>query len=81
MSGDFSLSHDTYDEDRLCPARNFADANIYLVLANMIATIDIVRAVDEQGREIVPEHAYKSGFVQSVFFFFSTHNLSDSDVY
>lgn len=48
---------------RLCPARAFADRNVFLVLATMVATLEISRAVDEQGREIVPEHAYKSGFV------------------
>ncbi|THH23143.1 hypothetical protein EUX98_g8040 [Antrodiella citrinella] len=49
---------------RLCPARNFADANVFLVLATMVATLDISGAIDEQGREIIPEHAYKAGFVQ-----------------
>ncbi|KAH8100340.1 cytochrome P450 [Cristinia sonorae] len=50
---------------RLCPARDFADKNSFLVLANMIATLNIKRALDDHGREIVPEHSYKSGFVHS----------------
>jgi len=48
---------------RQCPGKAFADASVFLVLAHIVATLEISRAVDEQGREIVLKHAYKSGFV------------------
>lgn len=51
---------------RLCPAKAFADANVFLVLAHIVAMLDISRMVDEYGREIVPEHAYKSGFTHYI---------------
>ncbi|KAJ3487101.1 hypothetical protein NLI96_g3767 [Meripilus lineatus] len=47
---------------RKCVASAFADANAYLVMANIIATMNISRAQDERGFEINPPHAYKSGF-------------------
>jgi len=48
---------------RQCPAQAFADLNVYLVLSNIIATMEISRVKNEQGFEIDPPHAYKSGFV------------------
>ncbi|KAL4254416.1 cytochrome P450 family protein [Abortiporus biennis] len=48
---------------RQCPAQVFADLNIFLVVSNILATMDISRARDENGVEIDPPHAYKSGFV------------------
>ncbi len=51
-------------------ASAFADANAYLVMANVIATMDISKAQDERGFQINPPHAYKSGFTQYVMFFF-----------
>ncbi len=49
---------------RQCPARKFADSNIYIVTATIIATLDISKAMDENGCELTPPHAYKSGFVK-----------------
>lgn len=53
---------------RKCVASAFADANAYLVISNVIATMNISRARDERGFEIDPPHAYKSGFTQYVSF-------------
>ncbi|KAI0081411.1 cytochrome P450 [Panus rudis PR-1116 ss-1] len=50
---------------RQCPAQNFAESNVYLVLAHIIATMDITKAVGAKGIPITPEHKYKSGFVHS----------------
>jgi len=47
---------------RVCPGRHFADTNIWMVLASMVATVDIRRARDALGREIVPEAAFVSAF-------------------
>jgi cytochrome P450 len=39
---------------RVCPGRAFADASLFLTVATLLATVDVVRAKDAQGREIVP---------------------------
>ncbi|KAB5588223.1 Cytochrome P450 family protein [Ceratobasidium theobromae] len=39
---------------RVCPGQHIADASIYLVMANLIATMDITKALDENGKEIEP---------------------------
>jgi len=51
---------------RQCPGKAFADANVYLVLANIIATMDISKAVDENGKAIEPTYEHRSNFVSSI---------------
>ncbi|KAH8093136.1 cytochrome P450 [Cristinia sonorae] len=48
---------------RLCPGKDFADSNVFLLAANIVATMDITRAKDAQGQEIVPPLEFTSGFV------------------
>ncbi|CAE6440744.1 Tabersonine 16-hydroxylase [Rhizoctonia solani AG-1 IB] len=40
---------------RVCPGSHFADANLILLMSSLLYIYDIQRAVDEKGREIVPE--------------------------
>ncbi|THH30274.1 hypothetical protein EUX98_g3897 [Antrodiella citrinella] len=47
---------------RLCPGMEFADTCIFLVLSNIVATMDIRKAKDERGREITPLAEFTSGF-------------------
>ncbi|PCH39553.1 cytochrome P450 [Wolfiporia cocos MD-104 SS10] len=47
---------------RICPGRHIADANIWLAMANMIATLSISRARDRTGVEITPPSSFTSGF-------------------
>ncbi|KAF5349315.1 hypothetical protein D9758_011802 [Tetrapyrgos nigripes] len=49
---------------RRCPGRYFADAGVWLVMANLVACIDITKARDENGAEVTPEVAFKTGFVR-----------------
>jgi len=51
---------------RICPGLQFADANIWLVLANTIASVDIRRVRDTSGKEILPTVAFTSGFERHV---------------
>ena len=37
---------------RVCPARFFADSNIFITMAQTLAVFNIIKAVDEQGLEI-----------------------------
>ncbi|THH29298.1 hypothetical protein EUX98_g4897 [Antrodiella citrinella] len=43
---------------RLCPGREFADACIFMVLSNIVATMDFFRAKDEYGNEIAPQATF-----------------------
>jgi cytochrome P450 len=49
---------------RICPGRFFAEANIWMLMTNMIATMDIGKAVDEKGREIDVTVEYVGSFVR-----------------
>lgn len=48
---------------RVCPGRNLADASLYANVVTALATIDIVRAKDGNGKEIVPEVEQMSGLL------------------
>ncbi|TCD62439.1 hypothetical protein EIP91_006901 [Steccherinum ochraceum] len=48
---------------RLCPGKAFADSNVFLLASHIIATMDLTRARDEKGQEIVPPLEFTSGFV------------------
>ncbi|KAF9256203.1 cytochrome P450 [Marasmius fiardii PR-910] len=49
---------------RRCPGRHFADTGLWLALATVVATMEISKTIDAQGREITPEVAFKSGFIR-----------------
>ncbi|KAH9929386.1 cytochrome P450 [Fomitopsis serialis] len=48
---------------RICPGRLFADTAAFLAISNIIATLDIKKARDLQGREITPEARFVPGLV------------------
>ncbi|THU76393.1 cytochrome P450 [Dendrothele bispora CBS 962.96] len=49
---------------RRCPGRYFADTGIWLVVASLVASTNITKARDEQGREIIPNVEFDTGFVR-----------------
>jgi cytochrome P450 len=49
---------------RICPGRFFAEANIWVLMTNVIATMDIGKAVDEKGRVIDAPAEYFGSFVR-----------------
>jgi cytochrome P450 len=49
---------------RICPGKQFADSNIWLVAASMIATVKILKALDDSGKEITPPAAFASSFIR-----------------
>ena len=59
-----SLVHSTEALSRVCPGRSLADNNLWLVLSRMIATMDIGKARDNEGKEITPLFTYTSGIVR-----------------
>ncbi|EPT01022.1 hypothetical protein FOMPIDRAFT_1121512 [Fomitopsis schrenkii] len=46
---------------RACPGQRFADDSLWLVIASIIATFDIKRTVDDNGREVTPPMAFSPG--------------------
>ncbi|KZT04131.1 cytochrome P450 [Laetiporus sulphureus 93-53] len=48
---------------RACPGRQFADSSVWLAAASMIATMDIGKACDANGRTIDPTSIFLHGFV------------------
>ncbi|KAH8829262.1 cytochrome P450 [Flagelloscypha sp. PMI_526] len=47
---------------RVCPGRHLADASLFLLVANSLATLNIQKAVID-GQEITPKHENSSGVV------------------
>jgi cytochrome P450 len=50
---------------RVCPGTHIADAGLFAMVSTLLATVDIVRAKDDQGREIIPDVEAQSGLLNS----------------
>jgi cytochrome P450 len=48
---------------RICPGRFFADSSLFIKVATLLSTVDIIRAKDAQGNEIVPDVDMTSGIL------------------
>lgn len=48
---------------RVCPGMHFADGTIFAIIVTVLATCEILPAVDIDGQIILPEVAYTSGTV------------------
>jgi cytochrome P450 len=48
---------------RICPGQHFAEANIWLAIARIVATFEISRMMDNQGEEINPPASFIDGVV------------------
>jgi hypothetical protein len=49
---------------RICPGRYLADANLWIVMASVLATMNISKAIDSDGKEITPIPAFTSGITR-----------------
>lgn len=49
---------------RACPGKAFAESSIFLIMSNIIATMDLTKAVDEAGVPITPPVEYTKSFVR-----------------
>jgi cytochrome P450 len=49
---------------RACPGRVFAEASLWLCMANFIATMDIEKAVDGDGIPMTPAAAFMPGAIR-----------------
>ncbi|RPD73721.1 cytochrome P450 [Lentinus tigrinus ALCF2SS1-7] len=48
---------------RVCPGKEFADASLWIICANVVATMDLFYAKDDAGKDIIPEGGFYSGFI------------------
>jgi len=72
---------------RVCPGKAFAEANVWLLMANIVATMNIEKSVDDMGQPITPNPEYIGSFVRcaypnlasgiSAFFSLSAHRFTD----
>lgn len=51
----------------ICPGRHFSAESLWLISAHMTATMDIGKAIDENGSVITPSLEFTTGFVRFVF--------------
>lgn len=49
---------------RVCPGRGFAEASLWLCMANFIATMNIEKPVDGDGRTVTPAAAFETGAIR-----------------
>lgn len=49
---------------RVCPGKTFAEANVWLLMANIVATMNIEKPVDELGQPITPNPEYIGSYVR-----------------
>jgi cytochrome P450 len=52
---------------RICPGRFMGRATDWIAIASVLAAFDVSPALDEHGREIIPEEIYQSGLATWVF--------------
>jgi hypothetical protein len=54
----YSMSHHRPISGRICPGKHIAQSTIMLTAASVLSTFDLVKKVDENGREIEPKREY-----------------------
>ena len=74
---------------RVCPGKTFAEGNVWLLMVNIVATMNIEKPVDEMGQPITPNPEYIGSFVRcayprlvsgiSVFFLMVQHSTDMSN--
>ncbi|KAF8229384.1 cytochrome P450 [Tricholoma matsutake] len=49
---------------RICPGRHFGETNVWYMIANITATLDISKSTDDEGKEITPPFEVICSFVR-----------------
>jgi hypothetical protein len=49
---------------RICPGRHFAEESLWSISTHLIATMDITKAMNENGEAITPAAEFRTGFVR-----------------
>ena len=53
---------------RVCPGKAFAESSMFLLISNIIATMDLTKALDEAGNPITPSVEFNKSAVRCVDF-------------
>ncbi|KAF7343781.1 Cytochrome P450 [Mycena sanguinolenta] len=61
---------------RPCPRRHMANASLFITVASVLATFDITKALDSNGRVIEPSYEFDSGFIMCTSTWGSTSQFS-----
>ncbi|KAJ7499369.1 cytochrome P450 [Mycena latifolia] len=48
---------------RLCPGKTFGEANVFAIVATVLATCNVSPAIDASGNDIIPKVSYSSGSI------------------
>ncbi|KAH9475817.1 Cytochrome P450 monooxygenase 105 [Psilocybe cubensis] len=48
---------------RVCPGKHLAEGTLFAIVSTVLATCDILPALDEDGREVLPQYAYTPGTI------------------
>ena len=56
----------THSVTRLCPGNHLIDSSVWLLIASMLATLDISKAVDEHGNTVEPVVKYDNSIFRHV---------------
>lgn len=51
---------------RICPGRYLANSSLWIAVASILATMHISKALDKNGKEIIPEEKFTSGITRYV---------------
>ena len=49
---------------RTCPGKAFAESNLWLVIANTIAVMDLRKVLDKDGKPVTPAGKFDSGAIR-----------------
>ena len=49
---------------RICPGKHLAHSTVTLTAASVLSTFNLIKKVDEDGREIEPKREYSSGAIR-----------------
>ena len=53
-----------YFGHRVCPGRYLADASLWIAMASILATLDVTKAIGDDGKEITPPLKFISGIAR-----------------
>ena len=51
---------------RICPGKDMADMSLFITIAIVVATLNISKARDASGKEIIPVHTMSNGIIRLV---------------
>lgn len=57
-------------QSRRCPGANLVDSSNWLLIASIIATMNITKAIDEKGKTIEPEYVFENLVFRSVVYIY-----------